>query len=50
AGNYHLGMSYFKQGDKAHAREYLEKALNKKDDFSGLSEAKETLKLISEGS
>ncbi|MGZ8185050.1 MAG: tetratricopeptide repeat protein, partial [Methylobacter sp.] len=50
AGNYHLGMSYFKQGDKAHAREYLEKALNKKDDFSGLPEAEETLKLISEGS
>lgn len=50
ASNYHLGMTYFKQGDKAHAREYLEKAINKKDDFNGLIEAKDTLKLISEGS
>ncbi|MDD5579703.1 MAG: tetratricopeptide repeat protein [Methylobacter sp.] len=50
AGNYHLGMTYFKQGDKAHAREYLEKAVNKNDNFNGLAEAKETLKLISEGS
>jgi hypothetical protein len=39
-------MVYFKQGDNAKAREYLEKAVNAKTGFTGLAEAKETLKTI----
>jgi tetratricopeptide (TPR) repeat protein len=46
--HYHLGMVYFKQGDKIHARESLEKAVNTKTDFTGLAEARETLKSITE--
>lgn len=43
---YHLGMVYFKQGDKVQAKAYLQKAMNKKEDFNGLAEAKETLELL----
>lgn len=43
---YHLGMIYFKQGDKNAAKDYLQKAVNKKEDFNGLAEAKETLKVL----
>jgi tetratricopeptide (TPR) repeat protein len=45
-GNYHLGMTYYKQNDIAKAREYLQKAIDKKVDFTGLDVAKETLKSI----
>ncbi|MEQ1530531.1 MAG: tetratricopeptide repeat protein, partial [Methylococcales bacterium] len=44
--HYHLGMVYFKQGDKAHAKEVLEKAINLKQQFFGLTEAQETLKSL----
>ncbi|MGZ8137138.1 MAG: tetratricopeptide repeat protein, partial [Methylococcaceae bacterium] len=44
--DYHLGMVYFKKGDSSHAREYLEKAISKKTDFNGLTEAEATLKSI----
>ncbi len=44
--NYHLGMVYVKQGDKAAAKNYLQKAIDKKTDFNGLTEAKETLKTL----
>ncbi len=44
--NYHLGMVYFKQGDKVNAKAYLQKAIGKKDDFNGWDEANETLKLL----
>jgi tetratricopeptide (TPR) repeat protein len=43
---YHLGMVYFKQGDKVHAKELLEKAVNSKQQFYGLAEAQETLKSL----
>lgn len=43
---YHLGMVYFKQGDKVHAKEFLEKAVNAKQQFYGLAEAQETLKTL----
>ncbi len=43
---YHLGMTYFKRGDKAHAKESLEKAINLKQQFYGLAEAQETLKSL----
>jgi len=44
--HYHLGMVYFKQGDKMRAKEDLQKAINKKEDFNGLAEAKETLNAL----
>jgi len=44
--NYHLGMVYFIKGETGKAKEYLQKAIDKKEDFNGLSEAKETLKSI----
>ncbi|TAL48658.1 MAG: tetratricopeptide repeat protein [Methylovulum sp.] len=44
--DYHRGMVYFKQGDKGRAQEYLHKAIDKKVDFNGLAEAKETLKAL----
>ena len=44
--NYHLGMTYFKQNDAAKAREYLQKAIDKKVDFTGVDVAKETLKSL----
>jgi tetratricopeptide (TPR) repeat protein len=44
--NYHLGMTYYQQKDNAKAREYLQKAIDKKVEFIGLDVAKETLKSI----
>jgi len=44
--NYHIGMVYFKKGDKEHAREHLKKAVDKNQEFVGLNEAKETLKSL----
>lgn len=41
---YHLGMMYAKQGDKAKAREHLGKALEGKAEFVGIEEAKAALK------
>jgi tetratricopeptide (TPR) repeat protein len=46
SSNYHLGMSYYQQKDNLKAREYLQKAIDKKVGFIGLDGAKETLKLI----
>ena len=43
--NYHLGMTYYQQKDIAKAKEYLQKAIDKKVEFIGLDVAKETLKL-----
>ncbi len=42
---YHLGMAYFKIGDKILAKQYLQKSVNGKIEFNGSLEAKETLKL-----
>jgi hypothetical protein len=39
-------MIYYKQNDTAKAREYLQKAIDKKVDFIGMDTAKETLKSI----
>jgi predicted Zn-dependent protease len=44
--NYHLGMTYFKQNDNAKAKEFLQKAIDKKVEFVGIAEAKETLKSV----
>lgn len=43
AGHYHLGMVYLKQGNKTAAKEHLQKAINKKEPFDGLTEAKAAL-------
>jgi len=44
--NYHLGMTHYKQKNNALARELLQKAIDKKVNFIGQDEAKETLKTI----
>ncbi|WFP51100.1 tetratricopeptide repeat protein [Methylomonas sp. EFPC3] len=41
--NYHMGMIYYKTNDPVKAREYLQKAVDKKVEFDGLAEAKEVL-------
>lgn len=46
---YRLGMVYFKQGDSKRARDHLERALEKGQDFAGIDEAKQTLKVLLEG-
>jgi tetratricopeptide (TPR) repeat protein len=43
---YHLGMAYYLQGNMVAARTNLTKAVEAKKDFSGLGEARATLKLI----
>jgi tetratricopeptide (TPR) repeat protein len=43
---YHLGMVYFKLGDKLQAKEYLQNAINKKENFNGLADAKEALQQL----
>lgn len=43
-----LGMVYFNQGDNKSAREYLEKAIEKDDQYNGIDEARQTLKIISQ--
>jgi tetratricopeptide (TPR) repeat protein len=40
---YHLGLAHLKNGDKAKARESLEKALKAKPDFPEASDAKRLL-------
>ncbi|MDD5271851.1 MAG: tetratricopeptide repeat protein [Methylovulum sp.] len=42
--SYHLGMAYFRQGDKPHAKELLTKAIDSKQKFAGLDEAKTVVK------
>ena len=44
--NYHLGMSYYKNGDKDKARTYLEKSLSGEVEYQGIEEARQTLKLL----
>jgi len=41
--NYHLGMAYYKKGDKAKAKAQLEKALSLSDKFDGADEARSVL-------
>jgi len=43
---YHLGMAYYKKGDNASAKIQLSKALDAKSDFTGIEEARTTLKQI----
>ena len=43
---YHLGMAYFKQGNKAAAREHLSKATNGDYTYQGIEEARTTLKSL----
>ncbi len=38
--NYHLGMAYSKLGNKVQAAQYLQKAVDSKEAFNGLKEAK----------
>jgi len=40
---YHLGMSYYKNGDKTQAKTALSEALKLSSQFSGIEEAKQTL-------
>ncbi|HUL30491.1 MAG TPA: tetratricopeptide repeat protein, partial [Thermodesulfobacteriota bacterium] len=40
---YHLGMAYYKNGDKELAKKELKKALELEPKFSGAGEAKEAL-------
>jgi tetratricopeptide (TPR) repeat protein len=42
---FHLGMAYFKLGDKILAKQYLQKSMSSKIEFNGFQIAKETLKL-----
>jgi putative PEP-CTERM system TPR-repeat lipoprotein len=44
--HYHLGMAYYKKGDNASAKAQLSKALEAKNDFPGIDEARATLKQI----
>ena len=46
--HYHLGMVYFKQGDKAQAKNYLDKALSASTDFEGVEQLKKVLNNIKE--
>lgn len=41
--NYHLGMAHFKAGHRLEAQTYLKKALNSKQPFPGMDEAKTVL-------
>jgi Tfp pilus assembly protein PilF len=43
---YHLGMAYFKNGDKGNAKAELRKALELNPKFPGAEEAKNTLTQI----
>jgi tetratricopeptide (TPR) repeat protein len=43
---YHLGMVYYKQGNKAAAREHLTKATDGDYDYQGVEEARATLKSL----
>jgi tetratricopeptide (TPR) repeat protein len=43
---YHLGMVYYRQGDKAAAREYLTRATTGDHDYPGVEEARVTLKSL----
>jgi tetratricopeptide (TPR) repeat protein len=40
---YHLGMAYFKNGDRENAKKELKKALELSPGFPGAEEAKDTL-------
>jgi tetratricopeptide (TPR) repeat protein len=40
---YHLGMAYYKKGEKEKAKEQLEKALSLQPDFPGSDEARQVL-------
>jgi Tfp pilus assembly protein PilF len=41
--NYHLGMAFYKKGDRDNARAHLEKALSLDQNFPGADEAKRVL-------
>ena len=43
---YHLGMIYYKLNDKEKAIEYLQKAVDRKNQFDGIDDAKDTLTKI----
>jgi len=41
--HYHLGMSYFKAGDRLRAKSHLDQAVTLNSDFLGADEARRTL-------
>ncbi len=45
--NYHLGMAYYKKKNISQAKKYLELAVNSKQQFNGIEEAKTTLAKLS---
>ena len=50
SSNYHLGMIYYQLKNTAKATEYLQKALDKKVDFTGIAIAKQTLNILAKAS
>ena len=45
--HYHLGLAYYKDGEKKQARQALQKALDLDDQFDGSSEARSILSKLS---
>jgi Tfp pilus assembly protein PilF len=43
---YHLGMAYYKNGNKENAKKELKRALELDSKFEGMEDAKATLKLF----
>ena len=46
AFHYHLGLAYSQTGDKAAARQSLERALKLKADFEGAEDARKVLRTL----
>jgi len=44
--NYHLGMAYYKNGDKEKAKTHLEKSISGEAEFQGIEDAKQILKSL----
>ena len=43
---YHLGMTYYKKGDKAAAKEHLSLAISENANYTGVDEAREILESL----
>ena len=46
AVNYHMGMVFFRAGKRQEAKQFLGRALAGGEDFTGLNEARETMKRL----
>ena len=47
--NYHLGMAYYKRGDRGAAKEHLSKAIGENYTYSGVEDARRVYKEIGGG-